>query len=29
MDAQQIVLDLGWLAVRCGSIAPDSDELAQ
>jgi len=29
MDAQQIVLKLDWLAVRCGSIAPDSDELAQ
>jgi hypothetical protein len=29
MDAQQITLTLGWLEVRCGSIAPDSDELAQ
>jgi hypothetical protein len=29
MDAQQITLELGWLAVRCGSLAPDSDELAQ
>jgi hypothetical protein len=29
MDAQQIALELGWLQVRCGSIAPDSDELAQ
>jgi hypothetical protein len=29
MDAQQIALDLGWLSIRCGSIAPDSDELAQ
>jgi hypothetical protein len=29
MDAQQITLELGWLEVRCGSIAPDSDELAQ
>jgi CpeT/CpcT family (DUF1001) len=29
MDAQQIRLELGWLEVRCGSIAPDSDELAQ
>ena len=29
MDAQQIALELGWLSVRCGSIAPDSDELAQ
>jgi hypothetical protein len=29
MDAQQIALELGWLEVRCGSIAPDSDELAQ
>jgi hypothetical protein len=29
MDAQQITLELDWLAVRCGSIAPDSDELAQ
>jgi len=29
MDGQQITLALGWLEVRCGSIAPDSDELAQ
>jgi CpeT/CpcT family (DUF1001) len=29
MDAQQITLELGWLEVRCGSLAPDSDELAQ
>ena len=29
MDTQQITLELDWLAVRCGSIAPDSDELAQ
>jgi hypothetical protein len=29
MDAQQIALELGWLEVHCGSIAPDSDELAQ
>ena len=29
MDAQRIALELGWLQVRCGSIAPDSDELAQ
>jgi hypothetical protein len=29
MDAQRISLELGWLEVRCGSIAPDSDELAQ
>jgi len=29
LDEQQIVLELGWLAVRCGSIAPDSDELTQ
>ncbi|HKD54036.1 MAG TPA: CpcT/CpeT family chromophore lyase [Steroidobacteraceae bacterium] len=29
MDAQQVTLQLGWLEVRCGSIAPDSDELAQ
>lgn len=29
MDAQQIALELGWLAVRCGSLAFDSDELAQ
>jgi len=28
-DAQQIALELGWLQVRCGSLAPDSDELAQ
>ncbi len=29
MDAQQVTLELGWLEVRCGSMAPDSDELAQ
>ena len=29
MGAQQIALELGWLEVRCGSMAPDSDELAQ
>ena len=29
MDAQKIALELGWLQVRCGSIVPDSDELAQ
>jgi hypothetical protein len=29
MDAQQVTLQLGWLEVRCGSIAPDSDQLAQ
>jgi CpeT/CpcT family (DUF1001) len=29
LDEQQIALELGWLEVRCGSIAPDSDELAQ
>lgn len=29
MDAQRIALELGWLQVHCGSIAPDSDELAQ
>ena len=29
MDGQQIALRLGWLEVQCGSIAPDSDELAQ
>jgi hypothetical protein len=29
LDAQQISLELEWLSVRCGSIAPDSDELAQ
>jgi hypothetical protein len=29
MDAQQITLGLDWLDVRCGSMAPDSDELAQ
>ena len=28
-DAQQIELSLGWLEVRCGSMAPDSEELAQ
>ena len=29
MGAQQIALELGWLEVRCGSMVPDSDELAQ
>jgi len=29
VDAQQVALELGWLQVRCGSIAPDSDELTQ
>ncbi len=29
MDEQQIALELDWLEVRCGSMAPDSDELAQ
>jgi hypothetical protein len=29
MDAQQIALELGWLQVRCGSMAPESEELAQ
>jgi hypothetical protein len=29
MDTQQIALELGWLEVRCGSLAPDSDEIAQ
>ena len=29
LDAQRIALELGWLQVRCGSLAPDSDELAQ
>ena len=29
MDTQRISLELGWLEVRCGSLAPDSDELAQ
>ncbi len=29
MDAQQIALELGWLAGALWSIAPDSDELAQ
>lgn len=28
-DTQQIELALGWLEVRCGSMVPDSDELAQ
>ena len=28
-DSQQIALELGWLQVRCGSMAPDSEELAQ
>jgi hypothetical protein len=29
LDAQQVALQLGWLEVRCGSLAPDSDELTQ
>ena len=29
MDAQQIVLKLGWLEVHCGSLAPDSDMVTQ
>ena len=29
MGAQQIALQLGWLEVRCGSMVPESDELAQ
>ena len=29
IDTQQIALELGWLEVRCGSLAPDSDEIAQ
>ena len=29
MDAQKITLGLDWLEVRCGSMAPDSNELAQ
>jgi CpeT/CpcT family protein DUF1001 len=29
MNAQQIALELGWLEVRCGSMTPESDELAQ
>jgi hypothetical protein len=29
MGAQQIALELGWLAVRCGPIVPESDEVAQ
>jgi len=29
LDAQQIRLALGWLEVRCGALAPDSDELTQ
>ena len=29
LDEQQIELELGWLRVRCGSLVPDSDELAQ
>jgi CpeT/CpcT family (DUF1001) len=28
-DAQQIELALGWLEVRCGALAPQSQELAQ
>jgi hypothetical protein len=28
-DAQRVTLELGWLEVRCGSMAPESDELAQ
>jgi hypothetical protein len=29
MDTQKVALQLGWLEVRCGSLAPDSDELTQ
>jgi hypothetical protein len=29
MDNQQISLDIGWLAVQCGALAPESDEVAQ
>lgn len=29
VDTQRIALELGWLQVRCGAIAPDSDEMAQ
>ena len=29
MGTQQIAVALGWLEVRCGPIAPESDELAQ
>jgi hypothetical protein len=29
MDQQQVSLDVGWLAVQCGALAPESDELAQ
>ena len=29
MGAQQIALELGWLAVRCGAMVPESDEVAQ
>ncbi|HVN45352.1 MAG TPA: CpcT/CpeT family chromophore lyase [Steroidobacteraceae bacterium] len=29
MDEQQVRLQLDWLEVRCGSMAPESDELAQ
>jgi hypothetical protein len=29
LDTQQIALELGWLQVHCGAIAPDSDELTQ
>jgi hypothetical protein len=29
LDEQKIALQLGWLEVHCGSIAPESDELTQ
>jgi hypothetical protein len=27
LDIQQVTLDIGWLRVRCGPLAPDTDEL--
>jgi hypothetical protein len=27
MDTQRIVLDVGWLSVRCGALTPDRDDL--
>jgi CpeT/CpcT family protein DUF1001 len=27
LDIQQVTLDIGWLRVQCGALAPDTDEL--
>lgn len=27
MDTQRVVLDVGWLSVRCGALTPDRDDL--